>query len=64
MTGGLEIYCYDGITAATLASPKAFRLYTALHRMQTDRMPNALYARNGYRTRVDIDFWSLRAPGR
>jgi hypothetical protein len=53
MTGGLEIYCYDGITAATLASPQGFRLYSALHRMQTDRMPNALYSKIGAPSSVE-----------
>ena len=35
-----------------------------LHVSNENVRAKALYARNGYRTRVDIDFWSLRAPGR
>jgi hypothetical protein len=47
MTGGDEIFCYDGITTAWLASRSGFRTFLALHRMQTERMPNALWSRDG-----------------
>ncbi len=47
MTSGLEINCYDGITLAAAANPRGYRLYTLLHRMQTDRQPNALYRLDG-----------------
>ena len=53
MTGGLEINCFDGIVAATAASPRSFRLYAALHRMQTDRQPNALYQIDGSPSTVE-----------
>ena len=33
-----------------------------LHVSNENARARALYARNGYRTRVDIDFWSLRRP--
>jgi hypothetical protein len=53
MTGGLEINCYDGVVAASAASPRGYRLYTALHRMQTDRQPNALYQLDGSPSSVE-----------
>ena len=53
MTSGQEIFCYDGIVAATVASPDAFRLYSALHRMQTDRQPNALFRLGGAPSSVE-----------
>jgi hypothetical protein len=53
MTSGLEIFCYDGIVAATVASPSGFRLYSALHRMQTDRQSNALYQLDGAPSSVE-----------
>ncbi|NOT30687.1 MAG: hypothetical protein HOP15_09605 [Planctomycetes bacterium] len=53
MTSGLEINCYDGITLAAAASPRGYRLYTALHRMQTDRQPNALYRLDGEPSSVE-----------
>lgn len=53
MTGGNEINCYDGIVAAAAASPRGFRLYTALHRMQSDRQANALYRLDGAPSSVE-----------
>jgi hypothetical protein len=53
MTSGLEINHYDGIETVAAASPRGYQLYTALHRMQTDRMPNALYQRNGMPSSVE-----------
>ncbi|HEX6883409.1 MAG TPA: hypothetical protein VF530_08505 [Planctomycetota bacterium] len=53
MTSGQEIFCFDGILAATLASPDGFRLYSALHRMQTDRQPNALFQLGGEPSSVE-----------
>lgn len=53
MTSGLEINCYDGIEAAAAASPTGFRLYSTLHRMQTDRQPNALYQLDGEPSTVE-----------
>lgn len=53
MTGGDEINCFDGIVAAAAATPRGYRLYSALHRMQTDRQPNALYQRDGSPSSVE-----------
>ncbi len=53
MTSGLEINCYDGVTLAAAASPRGYRLYTALHRMQTDRQPNALVRLDGEPSSVE-----------
>ena len=53
MTSGLEINCYDGITVAAAASPRGYRLFTALHRMQTDRQPNVLYRLDGEPSSVE-----------
>lgn len=53
MTSGQEIFCYDGIVAATVGSPDGFRLYSALHRMQTDRQPNALFQLGGEPSSVE-----------
>lgn len=53
MTSGLEINCYDGITLAAAASPRGYRLYTLLHRMATDRQPNALYRLDGQPASVE-----------
>ncbi len=47
MTGGPEIFCYDGLVTAATASTRGYQYYTGLHRMQTDRMPTALYAPDG-----------------
>lgn len=35
-----------------------------LHVSNDNTRAKALYERNGYRTRIDIDFWSLQAPAR
>lgn len=53
MTSGLEIVGYDGVEAANAASPHGYRLYTLLHRMQTERQPNALYQLNGEPSSVE-----------
>jgi len=47
MTGGHEIFLYDGIETAWLASRSGLRAFTLLHRMQTERMPNALWSLDG-----------------
>lgn len=47
MTGGHEIFCYDGLATAWLASRSGLRTFLALHRMQTERMPNALWSADG-----------------
>ena len=53
MTGGLEIFCYDGVSTAAAASASGYRMYTALHRMATDRQPNALYRLDGEPSSVE-----------
>jgi hypothetical protein len=53
MTSGQEIFLYDGLVAASVASPDAFRVYSALHRMQTDRQPNALFRLGGQPSSVE-----------
>jgi hypothetical protein len=53
MTSGLEIDMYDGVEAAAVAGPLGFRLYSLLHRMQSDRQPNALYQLDGNPSSVD-----------
>ncbi len=53
MTGGAEIFCYDGVGAAAAGATRGYRLYTAIHRMHTDRMPSAFYERSGEPTSVE-----------
>lgn len=53
MTGGLEIQFYDGIETAAAASVNGYRYYTALHRMQTDRQPNAMFQLDGRPSSVE-----------
>ena len=53
MTSGLEIDAYDGITTAAGTSVQGYRLATLVHRMQTDRMPTALYNRSGEPSSVE-----------
>lgn len=53
MTGGNEIFGFDGITTAWLASRSGFRTFLALHRMQTERMPNALWSADGQPASVE-----------
>jgi hypothetical protein len=53
MTSGLEIHCYEGLETAAAASPTGYRYYTLLHRMQTDRQPNALYRLDGEPSSVE-----------
>jgi hypothetical protein len=53
MTSGEEIFCWDGMRVAACGSYYGYRLYTALHRMHTDRMPNVLYDLDGEPTSVE-----------
>lgn len=53
MTSGEEIFCWDGVKAAACGSQYGYRLFTALHRMHTDRMPNALYDLDGQPSSVE-----------
>ena len=53
MAGGPEIFLSDGVSTAWAASRWGLRTYRALHRMHTDRMPNAFYDRDGEPTSVE-----------
>lgn len=53
MTGGSEIHINDGIRVAWSAAPQGIPYFHALHRMQTDRMPNAMYGADGEPTTVE-----------
>jgi len=55
MTSGLEIYMYDGISVAAAASKRGYRMFEALHRMATDRMPTVLYRKDG--TPSSVEEW-------
>lgn len=53
MTSGEEIFCWDGVATAACAGRYGYRMYTALHRMHTDRMPNALFDADGQPSSVE-----------
>jgi len=57
MTSGTEINCTDGVPTVAAASPSGFLLYTALHRMHSDRQPDALYQRDG--TPSSVEEWLI-----
>ncbi len=61
MTGGSEIFCWDGIQVAAAASVPGYRLFVAQHRMHTDRQPAAFYERDGEPTSVER--WLVDGPG-
>jgi len=61
MTSGLEINCFDGMETAAAASPAGLQFFLALHRMATDRQPNALYQGNGDPSSVEE--WLTRGNG-
>ncbi len=52
MTGGDEIWMYDGLTTADSASNDGYRGYQATHRMYSERQPTTLYNLDGEPTRV------------
>lgn len=47
MSGGAEIFMCDGLATLEAASLDGYRLTRIVHRMQTDRMPCALYDLDG-----------------
>jgi hypothetical protein len=47
MTGGAEIHLLEGVEIASSASQSGYRHLLDIHRMQTDRMPVALYNEDG-----------------
>jgi hypothetical protein len=53
MTSGNEIFCWDGVTTAASASYHGLQAFRAVHRMHTDRQPNALYDLDGEPTSVE-----------
>jgi hypothetical protein len=53
MTSGNEIFCWDGIATAASGSIHGMQMYRALHRMHTDRQPNAIYDLDGEPTSVE-----------
>lgn len=52
MTGGQEIFMYDGLTTAAAASNEGWRGYEVMHRMYTDRQPTTIFNKDGDPTRV------------
>ena len=61
MTGGTEIYNFDGVTLAATGSRKGYRYYQALHRMQTSRQAMVLYDGDG--TPSSVEDWLVDGPG-
>jgi hypothetical protein len=60
MTGGTEIYLYDGITTADAASLDGYRLAQLRLRMYLDRHPTALYNKDGEPTQLSD--WVIHGP--
>jgi hypothetical protein len=61
MTGGTEIYLYDGNGIAVSSSRKGYRMLEMRHRMYTDRMPDALFNLDGSPT--SMNQWIVHGPG-
>lgn len=53
MTSGNEIFCWDGVSTAASASIHGMQMFRALHRMHTERQPNALYDGDGEPSTVE-----------
>ncbi|MCZ6599073.1 MAG: hypothetical protein O7B99_15655 [Planctomycetota bacterium] len=53
MAGGAEIHIVDGVRAVEIATPEGYQLFRILHRMQSDRMPNAFLDVDGEPTSVE-----------
>lgn len=53
MTGGAEIFMFDGIETAFSGSRYGTQHFKALHRMHTDRQPFALFDRDGEPSSVE-----------
>jgi len=53
MSGGDEIYIFDGLRTATTASQKGYALVLLTSRCYFDRQPTALFDANGEPTRVE-----------
>ncbi len=53
MTGGTEIWFYDGFKVAETQSQYGYRALEMKYRMYADRMPQLLYDRSGEHTKVE-----------
>jgi hypothetical protein len=53
MTGGSEIFLYDGFKTAEVALSAGYRTYELLNRMYASRMPDKLFDKNGEPTNVE-----------
>ncbi|MCC6408794.1 MAG: hypothetical protein IT453_16650 [Planctomycetes bacterium] len=53
MTGGSDIYLYDGVVTAWAGSNEGYRHAQLTHRMYTDRQPVVIYDKNGEPTTLD-----------
>jgi len=60
MTGGDGIDLFWGLRTLVAASIDGYRRLEVLHRMDTDRMPNALYAQDG--TPSAVEDWVIKSP--
>lgn len=53
MTGGDEIFLWQGVRTAEVAEVAGYRKLQLHHRMHTDRQPNVLYGKDGEPTRLE-----------
>ena len=53
MTGGTEIYIFDGLVTASAASQRGYMLASLTHRLYQDRQPDAYFNSNGEPTAVE-----------
>ena len=53
MTGGTEVWLFDGFMTAEVSSREGYRTSQIAHRMYTDRQPVALYDKDGKTTCLD-----------
>jgi hypothetical protein len=53
MTGGNEVFVFDGVKTACTASRWSAQAFKITHRMHTDRMPNVLYDADGSPSSVE-----------
>ncbi len=60
MTGGSEIFLFDGVSTAWAASRDGYRHYQLVHRMYTDRQPDVLFNKDGEPT--SLPQWVTHGP--
>ncbi len=53
MTGGNEIFLYDGLKTAEIGTPESYRAYEFSHRMYVERQPIALYNKDGQPSKLE-----------